>query len=338
MTTTIQDTPVRPQTSVPHRNWRARLGTHGPLLAVLAVTLAFTLIAPGEFAQPSNFKALLDQAAVPLILAMGATFVILMGAIDLSVEGLMATSGLTFVLLSANTSNGNDLGLLAPLVAIAVTSLMGLATGTIHTRLRAPSFMVSLGVWYIGLGIATVLFGDAVPRLRTTGMTAWTQSSVLGMTYPLLLAVGVVAIAAALSRWTKFGRYAFAIGADESTARLAMIPVKRYKTYVFGFAGLCSGLAGVVMTARMGVGVVDVGSGQLFSTIAAVVVGGTLLSGGKGGVYRSVCGVLLLTVINNGLVVIGISPVIQRAASSAVIVAAVIATGLSARSRLRVVK
>lgn len=313
------------------------LGNAAPLAAVLAVAVLFSLINPDSFLTTANLRTILDQAALPLVLAMGATFVILLGAIDLSVEGVMATAGLTFVLLSANNVNALNLGIAAPIVAVIIGGSLGLLTGLVHTRFKVPSFMVSLGVWYIGLGIATVLFGSEVPQLDAN-QRGWASATTVGISNAFLVAVVVVALAAAASRWTRFGRYAFAIGADEDIARVSAVPVARFKVYVFVFAGLCSGVAGVIGSDRLGVGIVDVGSGQLFTTIAAVVVGGTLLAGGQGGIFRSICGVLLLTVINNGLILSGVSPNVQQAVSGLVIVVAVVVTGLRARSRLRVVK
>lgn len=327
-------TPSRP----PKRPRLGDLGTVGPFIALVVITIGFAAVNPGSFLSGGNIRAILDQSTLPLILAMGATFVLLMGAIDLSIEGVMASAGIAFVLLSANSSNALDLGLWAPLIGVTAGGAIGLMTGVIHTRLRLPSFMVSLGVWYIGLGIATVFFGDRVPRLTDPAVRSWANSSTLGLSNGFIIAVCVVVFSIFLAHWTKFGRYAYAIGANETIAALSSIPVARYKTYVFFFAGLCSGLAGVIGSDRIGVGIVDVGSGQLFVTVAAVVVGGTALSGGKGGVLQSVCGVFLLTVINNGLVLSGVDPIIQQAMSGVVLVAAVVTTGLRLRSRLRVVK
>lgn len=318
--------------------WASALGGLSPLLAIVAVSILFSIVTPSSFLTAGNLRTILDQAALPLILAMGATFVILLGAIDLSIEGVMAAGALTFVLLSANNINDINLGPLAPVIAVALAGVLGLFTGLVHTRFKVPSFMVSLGVWYVGLGIATVLFGNEVPQLTDAAQRSWASATPFWVSNAVLIAAGVVILAAVAGRWTRFGRYAYAIGADEDIARTSSVPVNRYKVYVFVFAGLCSGLAGVVGADRLGVGIVDVGSGQLFTTIAAVVVGGTLLSGGQGGVFRSVCGVFLLVIISNGLILSGVSPNIQQAVSGLVIVLAVVVTGLRSRSRLRVVK
>lgn len=324
--------------SAMYGNGKEKKEWFGPLLALLTVVILLSVLRPSTFLTWENLKAISDQASVPLILAMGATFVILMGCIDLSTEGVMATSALIFVTLSLNTVNTLDLGLAAPALAVMAGAAFGLAIGLVHTVFRVPSFMVSLGVWFVGLGIATVIFGDRVPELAGQEMRAWFSSTPLGFSNAFIVALLFVGFSKFLSDHTTFGRYTYAIGASEDISRLNGVSVSRYKIYAFIFAGFCSAFAGVIGASRLGVGVVDIGSGQLFQTIAAVVIGGTFLSGGRGGILNSVFGVLLLVVINNGLVLMGVSPVYQRAVSGAVIVAAVVMTGLRYRSRLQIVK
>lgn len=310
----------------------------GPLAALVVVVVILSVLRPSTFLTWENFRSITDQASIPLILAMGASFVILMGCIDLSVEGVMATAALIFVLLSANSVNSVDLGIGAPLIALLAGTAMGVLTGLIHTVFRVPSFMVSLGTWFIGLGIATVLFGDSVPQLSGDLTRSWASASPLGVSNAFVVAVVFVLAAKFISDNTSMGRFTYAVGADENIASLNAVPVNRYKVFVFALAGFCSALAGIIGSSRLGVGVVDLGSGQLFQTIAAVVIGGTLLSGGRGGVINSICGVLLVVVINNGLILMGVSPVFQRAVSGLVIVVAVVATAFNQRSRLRIVK
>ena len=320
------------------RPFLGRSGSFGPLAALIAISIIFAILNPSTFPTVENLRTILDQAALPLVLSIGATLVILMGCIDLSVEGVMAAAGLTFVLLSANSVNGNDLGPVAVIAALGMGLLFGLLSGLIHTRFRIPSFMTSLGLWYVGLGLATMLFGSTVPRLQESALTQWVSATPLGASNAFIVALILVAVAGLLSRFTRVGRYALAIGADEGLSRLSSVPVARYKVYVFILAGVCSAIAGVLGTMRLGVGIVEVGSGQLFFTTAAVVVGGTVLSGGKGGILHSVVGVFLLTVINNGLVLSGVDPTVQQAIAGIVIVAAVVITGLRQRGRLKVVK
>ncbi|MFW0797548.1 ABC transporter permease [Gordonia sp. CPCC 205515] len=309
----------------------------GPLVALVALCVIFSFTADSFFTV-GNFNAIVQQAAIPLILAMGATLVVLIGSVDLSIEGVMAASGLTFVLLAANSVNGNNLGLWAVLLAIGVGALFGLVNGVLHAIARVPSFLVTLGTWFIGLGVATVLFGTTTPQLADAGLTEWAQGAWLGIPIIVVFAVVALFITLFICKFTPLGTHTYAIGGDEAISKVTGINVSRTKVILFTIAGIMSGLGGVLATIRLGVGDVGVGSGNLFLTLSAVVVGGTLLSGGRGGPLHSLVGILLLVVLGNGLLLSGASPYVQQGAQGVIIVAAVIATGWPARNRLRVVK
>src|SRR6478672_12576694 len=163
-----------------------RLGEVGALVVLIVI---FTVLNPGAFLTLLNIRTILDQAAIPLVVGVGATLVILMGSIDLSVEGVMGAAGMTFVLLSANSRGSADLGPWAIVAGIAVGVCLGLLSGLVHTRLKVPSFIVTLGVWFVGLGIATVLFGDqAIPFLPDGGIKAWPSTLTVGLPNSFLLA------------------------------------------------------------------------------------------------------------------------------------------------------
>jgi ribose transport system permease protein len=309
----------------------------GPVLALILMCVLFTVL-NSRFLTVGNLRSIGDASAILLVLAVGATFVILLGGIDLSVEGVMATSSLVTVLLAANDRNGNDLGYLAVLGGVATGALFGLLNGILHVRLRIPSFMVTLGTGAVGLGIATVLFGGQPPRLLDEGLRGWGIGRWGGIPRVVFAAVAVLAVGYFLQRYTKVGRYAYVIGGDEQIARLSGIPIPRFKVAAFVVSGTAAGLAGVMAAARLGVGDVQIGSGQVFATVTAVVVGGTLLAGGRGGVLQTLVGALLISVLANGLILSGVSPYVQKAVQGVVIVVAVAATGWTARQRIRVVK
>jgi len=309
----------------------------GPFTALVGLYAIFGALAPG-FATVSNAMAIVEQASIPVVLAMGATLVVLVGGVDLSIEGVMAASGLTFVLLAANSVNGNDLGLVAVVLALGVGLFFGVINGVLHVLIRVPSFLVTLGTWFVGLGVATVLFGTATPQLADPSLAAWAGGHWLGLPVVVVFAFAAVVVTTLLCKGTRLGLHTYAIGGDEATSRLAGVPVGRTKIFLFAIAGLLSGLGGVLATIRLGVGDVNVGSGSLFLTLSAVVVGGTLLSGGRGGPLHSLVGVLILVVLGNGLLLSGASPYIQQGAQGLIIVLAVIVTGWPVRRRLRVVK
>lgn len=326
----------------PVTNQRGRLiasfENFGVFFALITACIVFAVADPDTFLTTTNLRTLLDQSAVSIIIVCGLTFVILIGSIDLSIEGVLGASSLTFVLLSSNSRNSIDLGLGAFVAALGVGALFGLLSGLLQTRLRIPSFMVSLGLWFTGLGVGTVLYGSDVPMLADESTRDWVSASNLGVSNAVLLAAIMVAVSCIISGYTKMGRYAYAIGTNETIARLNSIPVGHYKVLIFTYAGFCISIGAIIASCRLGVGTPDVGSGQLFLTTAAVIVGGTPLSGGKGGVLQSVCGVFLLVVISNGLILIGASPITQQAMSGLIIVGAVVLTGYRQRALLRVVK
>lgn len=318
-------------------SWLGRLVSWGPLPALVVLSLLLSVINP-RFATFANVAAILDQAAIPIVVVMGLTFVVLMGSIDLSVEGIIGATSMVTALLALNDSNAHDLGLFAVLASVLLGTLLGSFNGIVHVALRVPSFMVTLGTWSIGLGIGAVLFGTRPPRLldpyvRGLGLGSWAGLS--RFTYVAALAVLVAVV---VQRYTLLGRYAFAIGGGAEIARQSGVPVGRYKVAVFAMAGAFTGLAGAMTTIRTGVGAVDAGNGRLFGTIAAVVIGGTLLSGGRGGVGRSVIGVLLLVVLGNGMILVGISSYVQQAVQGLIIVLAVFVTMWRHRERMRVIK
>ena len=327
------------QSGPPRRQRRFELRTLGELGALVVLIVIFTVLNPEIFLSIGNIRTILDQAAIPLIVGVGATLVILMGSIDLSVEGVMGAAGMTFILLTANSRDSADLGFLSLVIGVLGGAVLGLCTGLIHTRLKVPSFIVTLGIWFVGLGFATLLFGtEAIPFLPDGGFKSFPSTLTVGLPNSILLAAVVVLIGWVVTRFTRLGRFAYAIGNNEDIARSNGIPVGRQKILIFTAAGACSALGGILATMQLGAGSATVGGGTLFLTIAAVVIGGTSLAGGKGGVMRTTLGVLLLTVLNNGLILSGVSPNIKSGVSGAVLILAIIVAAWPLRSRLRIVK
>lgn len=309
----------------------------GPLIALATLSASFAFADPG-FATIDNLQTILSRSAVPLVLAIGVTFVIIQGSIDLSVEGIMATCSLTFALTVLNNRTGLDFGPMGAAAAILAGAALGSVNGLVIVKLRVPSFMVTLGMWSFTYGIAMLLSGGEPPLIRDDGLRAFGLGSGLGIPNLALVAVLCLAIGFILQAYTRFGRYSYMIGGGEDMTRLSGIPVDRYKILVFTFSGLMAGLAGVMESARVGVGHSEIGPGQMFAAITAVVIGGTALSGGRGGVLHSAVGVLILSVLASGMVFLGISPYLQKAVQGAIILIAVIAATWHLRSRLRTVK
>lgn len=323
--------------AAPRRPRHGLLADVGPLAALVLLCVVFSALSP-QFRTWDNFRNVMDSASVLAVIAVGLTFVLLLGAIDLSIEGVMATAAISVALLVANNRNDIDLGLLGIVAAVALCACFGLASGLLSTGLKIPSFMTTLGISAIGIGIATVLFDGVQPTILSPEIAEWASGQWFGLTRLTFVALAVVVIGVLIQRYTRLGRYARAIGGAEELALLSGVPVRRYKTLAFAFAGATYGLAGVMVTIQLGSGIVQAGGGLNFAAITAAVVGGTLLSGGRGGVLHSIVGVLIVTVLVNGLVLIGVSPYVQRAVQGVIVVVAVVITAWPLRARMRVVK
>lgn len=313
-------------------------GPTGILAALVVLIVIFSFLNP-RFASVENLQNILFQVSVPLIIVVGTSLVIQMGSIDLSVEGVMGAAGMAWILLSPNTRLEGDIGVWAWFVALGLGLVLGLITGAIYAKLKVPSFVVSLGTWYVGLGIAILLYGNALlPSLTSEALARWPTQLTLGLPNSFWLSAVILAAGVFVSQYTMFGRGLMAIGNNEPIARSNGMPVDRYKIAAFAIAGTLCGLAGILATMQLGSGSPDIGFGQLFVVIPAAVIGGTALSGGEGGVIRSAIGVFLLIILNNGLVLAGVDPDYQSGVFGMILLIAVIAVAWPERGRLKVAK
>jgi ribose transport system permease protein len=307
-----------------------------PAAVLMGLCIVVGIINPNFFS-PANAVRMLNTAAIPLVICMGATFIILMGSIDLSVEGTVALCAVAASMLVANDLTGVAIGLWSVPAAILLGGLLGLLNGLVHVKLKIPSFMATLGIGFAGIGIATAILGGVMVRIADNDFRNWLS---LGRLFDVPAAVWIAAIAVAVA-WviqerTRIGRWLYAIGTDEQTARNSGIPVERTRILIFGIAGMFYGLAGALSAAQIGRGHALIAQDRLFTAITAVVVGGTALSGGVGSVINSVIGVFIVIVLANGMVLMGIEPYVQKGVQGLLIIAAV-ALALD-RSRLDVVK
>ena len=314
---------------------RKALRRFAPLVVLVVLCVLITIANP-NFIEPRNLVRVANSAAVPLTLAMGMTFIILMGSIDLSVEGALSVSAMVLVMLAANDLNGNDYGWLAVLVAIGATTCIGLFNGVVQTILRIPSFMATLGMWFIGLGLSVYMLGGSAVRLSDASIRALSLERFLGFPLAVWVALGALLLAIVIQYHTRLGRHIVAIGGGEDVAELSGINPVRVRILAFGVAGFFFGIAGVLSAAQLGQSNAVIADGRLFAAVTAVVVGGTALTGGEGGVLNTLVGVLIVTVLANGMVLLGISPYVQQTVQGLLIIAAV-ALSLD-RLRLKIVK
>ncbi|HEX8163605.1 MAG TPA: ABC transporter permease [Pyrinomonadaceae bacterium] len=268
-------------------------------LVALALVCGFAAYRYPQFLTEANLTNVLRQNSMLGLVALGMTFVILTGGIDLSVGSLLAVAGVVAAHLAGR-------GLFVALVAgVALAALLGLANGVIIARARVQPFIVTLAMMIAARGLALVATGEQTVRVDRSaqGFTELGRGTVdVG---PLALPVPVIILAAAYAAgWlvlnhTRFGRHVFSIGDNEEAARLMGLNVRRVTVGVYALSGALAGLAGVILASRLGAGQPVAGQGWELDAIAAVVVGGTLLTGGKGSAAFTLVGVLLLGVIFN---------------------------------------
>ena len=199
-----------------------------PLSLILSMAVLFLIFAflNPRFASVQNLQNVLFQISVPLIIVVGTTMVIQMGSIDLSVQGVMGAVGMAWILMSPNSRLETDLAFWAWPAAIGIGAGLGLMSGVVYAKLRVPSFVVSLGTWYVGLGIAIILYGnDLLPTLTDKVLARWPTRLTLGLPNSFWLAAFVVLIGVLIANYTRLGRGLLAIGNNEPVARSSGIPV-----------------------------------------------------------------------------------------------------------------
>lgn len=311
---------------------RTRIGMWLPLAVVIALVIFFHLGSPA-FLTLRNLTAISGQASTLLLACTGATFIILMGSIDLSVGAIVLLVGaITGMLL-----NAVGLGVSALFAGMVLGGGLGMLNGLLFAFGAIPSFVVTLGSLSMFTGLAWHLLQGRALRFDSPAF----ENLAIGQLVPNIPNIALFALGAWLLMTyvcfnTRFGRYMYIIGGGEAVARNAGIPVRRYKVYAFVLSGAMAGLAGALAVARLGSAGPTLGTDLLLNTLAAVVVGGTSLSGGVGGVQRTLIGVLIITLLDNGLNLMDVNQYIQNVIKGAVVIAAVLIS--QDRSKLTVMK
>jgi ribose transport system permease protein len=306
-----------------------------PIFVGVVIYLVIGFLNP-RFFTIRSLTLIAKQSSILSVVGLGLTFVILAGSIDLSVEGVMAISAIACSFLVRNVRNSNDFGLIGIFLALLLASFVGFLNGVIHTKVKIPSIITTLGMWFIARGTAVVLYGGYPITIKDRLLLFLTKESTLAFPNISIVTLVMVILAFFLERFTKLGRYTYVIGGGEEKAKLAGISVDKYKIGIFTIAGFFFGAAGILNTGRIGSGTARVGDGTLLQGIAAVVMGGTALTGGVGGVFRTLIGAITITIVNNGMLILGVSPYIQQAVMGAIIIIAV-ATNLD-RTKISLLK
>ncbi len=303
----------------------------GPFLGLAFIIILFGALQPQKFLSAYNFMTVANQTVIVALAAMGMTFVIISGGIDLSVGSVIALNTVVTALL---IQHGMD-----PFVALVAGVLSGVAVGSLSGLLVGGlgivPFIATLGMMGISRGVAKWLAGEQKVDAPMTWLWELMGNSerLSWMLFPpgvWLMIMGAVVVAVLL-KYSLFGRYTFAIGSNESTARLCGIPVERMKFYIYAFGGLMTGLAGVMQFSRLTVGDPTVAQGKELDVIAAVVIGGGSLSGGEGSIMGTVIGAFIMSFLRNGCNMTGIPNYVQEIIIGLIIVGAVAADNFRQR-------
>jgi ribose transport system permease protein len=289
-----------------------------PLVSIVALVIYFTAVNP-LFFSASNALNIGRQSSVLLLVSLAETVVILIGSIDLSVGALVTLTGI-LTALTVDTLGAFGGGL----VGVAAGAFVGLANGLLVTMLRVPSFLVTLGMLSILSGVTNQISqGQSILFANTLLPSLVNNAPVFGVPNVIWFGLGAAAILTIVAFKTKLGRYLYALGGGEVVAAHAGVPVTLYKVLAFVLSGAVCGFSGVMLTGQVGAGTPTAGSGLLLNSIAAVVMGGTALSGGIGGPHRTLLGVLVIAILTNGMDVTEVNSFTQDIVKGAVIILAV---------------
>jgi ribose transport system permease protein len=295
----------------------------GPFLGLIGVCALFAALVPDTFLSVYNFQTVAAQTVIVGLGALGMTFVIVSGGIDLSVGSLIALSSVVTALALRHEWPP----LPAALAGVASGAVAGLINGGLITQLRVVPFIVTLGTMGIARGLAKWLAEeqkiDAPAAWLADAMAKTPSPAWLFMSYGTWVMFGLAVFMGFVLRRTVFGVHTYAVGSSEATARLCGVRVPRVKVAIYVLSGLFAGLAGVMQFARLTVGDPTTAVGKELDIIAAVVIGGTSLSGGTGGVSGSLIGAFLMSVLANGCTLTGVPNYVQEIVIGAIIIVAV---------------
>lgn len=314
------------------------------LMLVLLLAL-FTALSP-TFLTANNLSILAKHVAISALLAVGMTFVVLTAGIDLSVGSIAGLAGIVAGLLITGINFGGATHFLpiaiVILIALFVGALVGAFNGLLITRFSVTPFIATLGTLYIARGAALLLSGGHTfpnlagsPEHHNTGFPALGQSFLLGIPTPVWLTLIITGVAALIAARTPFGRHIYAVGGNERAARLAGIRIDRVKFIAYIISGICAALVGLIIASQLEAAHPATGESFELNAIAAVVLGGTSLMGGRGSIGGSLIGALVIGVLADGLVMLGVSEFWQIIIKGIVIVLAVVVDQLQSRVQFR---
>jgi len=296
------------------------MSDYGIMVAFIALCVVLSIASP-YFLGVSNLLNVLRQVSINGVLAIGMTFVILTRGIDLSVGSMMAFAAIVAASFAGASA---DSALILPiLMGLGAGLALGCINGVMVARFAIPPFVMTLGMLSMARGL-TYIYSDGMPISSLSSSFLWLgQGTVAGIPVPVLLFAAIFLLAWFTLRYTAFGRYVYAVGGNPTASRLSGINVRGIIFAVYAISGTLCGLAGLMIAARTSAALPQAGVAYELDAIAAVVIGGTSLAGGKGRIIGTLFGVLIIGVINNGLDLLGVSSFYQQLVKGAIIVVAV---------------
>jgi ribose/xylose/arabinose/galactoside ABC-type transport system permease subunit len=298
----------------------------GVLTALVVLVVAASFLSP-RFLTVPNLLNVLRQVSIVGILAIGMTFVILTRGIDLSVGSILGIA----VVLYAGSMDSRGMAVAIP-IGIGAAALAGLMNGIGVAYAGLPAFIMTLGMLSFVRGLAFIYSGGTPIPINSESFYALGNGYLAGIPIPALILLAALGVSGFVLQLTPFGRSVYAIGSNEEAARLSGVPVRLYKIAVYVISGVVSGLAGLVYASQLSIGTPIAGQGYELDAIAAVVVGGTSLFGGKGSVAGTFIGTLIIGVLANILNLTGVDPFVQQLFKGALIVVAVFIMSRSSSS------
>lgn len=300
------------------------------LIALLVLCIILSVLSD-KFLTGSNILNVLRQVAVNTCIATGMTLIVLTGGIDLSVGSVLALCGAVAAGLLKNGIQFPSLDLyigftsLGVLIsALLIGAFIGLINGFAITRFKVPPFVATLAMLTIARGVTMLYTGGHPISNLGESFASFGSGTFIGIPVPVWIAGLVVLLAAFITKETKLGRYIYAIGGNETAAKFSGIRINRVKLIVYSLGAGLAALGGIIVTSRLDSAQPNAGISYELDAIAAVVIGGTSLNGGKGSVWGTVIGALIIGVLNNGLVLLNVSPFWQQVVKGGVILLAVI--------------
>jgi ribose transport system permease protein len=293
--------------------------SYGIVIAFLIICILMTILSP-VFLTVTNLLNVVRQTSIFGVMAIGMTFVILTGGIDLSVGSMLAVAGA----ISAGMLKGGAGVVPVVLLALVIGMGCGLANGLFITLGRIAPFVVTLGMMSIARSL-TLIYTKGYPISGFTGPFRFIGGGdIVSIPFPIIVFLLTVVVAWLILTQTRLGRYTYAIGGNEETVKLSGINSDFYKTIVYVISGITAAVSALILTSRLNSAEPVAGQGYELDVIAAVVIGGTSLNGGRGSVWGTLIGALLIGVINNGMNLLGISPYFQLLVKGLIIIGAVL--------------